>query len=277
MRCYENMSYAQIAEAMGMSELGCRLLFIRAKKKLQRRLYSLGYGQKSLLLALVLFGKLTAPSEAAAAQICITPSLVSAGGVAAGIAWITSKTVLTLIAGGVVVAGVATLSSHLSDSQTTGSLPSSTIEKSPVSAYPTLIHEGYFFFPRGKQGPVLTRLLVHEENRTMQVLQNDTGNYHYDASQQAVTIVNQHYWKPDLSVMTLPTDSPDLESFLAQREDRKPKSHLIISNSPNLFVVTSDEGEQQPFSCRGRYMEKPSRDAAKSRLCTARPLKNRPG
>ncbi|MHC4527520.1 MAG: RNA polymerase sigma factor, partial [Planctomycetota bacterium] len=36
MRCYEEMQYRQIAELMGCSELGVRMLFYRAKKSLER-------------------------------------------------------------------------------------------------------------------------------------------------------------------------------------------------------------------------------------------------
>lgn len=250
MRCYEKMSYGQIAEIMGISELGCRLLFIRAKKKLQGKLFRLGYGQKSLLMALVLFGKSTAPSGATAAQISITPAVLSGGVMATGIATVTSKAALTMAAGGIVVAGTITMASHSFQSRPIEpALGNSVTTPMNVSAGNDIhTNEGYFFFPQGKYGPVLTKLMIHDGDNFVQKLQNDTGNYSYDAKRQAVTINNYHYWKSDLSVMSLPTDSTNLESFLAQIEGRKPRPRTINANSPNLFIVASFEGEHRDSS-----------------------------
>lgn len=247
LRCYENMSYGQIAKIMDMSELGCRLLFVRARKKLQHQLFHLGYGQKSLLTALVLFGKWTAPSEAAAAQVSITPALLSGGTLATGISLVTGKAAMTAAVGGAVVVGVVTMANPPFESRTTE--PASTTytitSENIPSATKKHINEGYYFFPEGRQGPVLTRLIIHEADNTIQELQNDRGNYSYNVGQQVVTINNYHYWKPDLSVMSLPTDSTDLESFLAQVESRDPCPHEIKSNAFNLFIVASGKKEDQ--------------------------------
>lgn len=257
MRCYENMSYSQIAEVMDLSELGCRLLFVRARKKLQHKLFRLGYGQKSLLTALILLGKLTAPSEAAAAEVCVTPAMLSGGVIATGIAMVTSKTALILAAGGVVAVGAVTMTSH--------SLDLGRIEPAMENVFVTSvnapansrthINEGYYLFPQGKQGSVLTRLMLHEGNNTIQKLQNDTGNYSYCSGQQVVTINNHHYWKSDLSVMSLPTDNAELESFLAQTEHRKSCSHTIEFDATNLFVVVSGEAENQNISFAVKHYE----------------------
>jgi RNA polymerase sigma-70 factor (ECF subfamily) len=101
LRCYDDMSYSQIADVIGVSELGGRLLFYRAKKKLQKQLFKSGLGKKSLLAALILFGKMTAPNEAVAAEICVTSSKLGVGVIAATIAVATTKTAITLTAGGV--------------------------------------------------------------------------------------------------------------------------------------------------------------------------------
>jgi RNA polymerase sigma factor (sigma-70 family) len=250
MRCYEKMPYSEIAKVMSMSELGCRLLFVRAKKKLQHKLFRLGYGQKSLLVALVLFGKLTAPSEAAAADVCITPGMLGGGAVATGIAVMSNKAILILAAGGAVVAGTLSVTNHSSDLKTNQSnLPVfSATSKNSIIDNRTHVDHGYYFFPRGKQGPLITRLVVHDGQNIVQKLQNDAGNYSYDTRRQVVTVDNYHYWNSDLSVMRLPTDNADLESFLAQIEGRMPYSHAIKSDSLNLFVVASGDEEQQDVS-----------------------------
>ena len=44
MRCYDDMSYSEIAESLGSSEFGTRMLFIRAKRTLQKELSRNGFG-----------------------------------------------------------------------------------------------------------------------------------------------------------------------------------------------------------------------------------------
>jgi len=94
LRCYEEMDYADIAEVMECTEFTARVLFFRAKKALARQLARNGFGRGSLLIALVLFGKLTAPNPAAAAQVTISASSLKVGTAAtlAGLATSTGPT-----------------------------------------------------------------------------------------------------------------------------------------------------------------------------------------
>ncbi|MBN2181041.1 MAG: sigma-70 family RNA polymerase sigma factor [Sedimentisphaerales bacterium] len=94
LRCFQNLSYNEIALATGGSELQARLLFFRAKRSLRHKLASRGYKKKGQLLsALSLFAALTAGSSrsaSAAASINAAALNVSAGTAALGIA--TTKT-----------------------------------------------------------------------------------------------------------------------------------------------------------------------------------------
>jgi len=250
MRCYEKMPYSQIAEIMNASELGCRLLFVRAKKQLQKKLFRLGFGKESLLVGLMLFGKLTAPSEAAAAGISVTSATLSAGGLAAGIALVTSKAVLTIAAGGAVVTGVWAMTAEHSNSELYASASvGGSAAVSAVQQHHATLQEGYYFFPQGKQGAVMTRLtLTEDDGHSTQILQNATGNYFYSPQHQAVEINNFHYWKSDLSVMTLPTDSPGLETFLAGVENRSANARPDITDSVNLLCVSTYENDSDRLS-----------------------------
>ena len=67
LRCFEQLSYAQIAEVMECKELRARVLFFRAKQMLHRRLTKRGFDKGLLLTGLGLFGLLTAPVESASA------------------------------------------------------------------------------------------------------------------------------------------------------------------------------------------------------------------
>jgi len=79
MRCYDGMSYAEIAESMGCTEFGSRMLFLRAKKASKGSWPAAGLRKGSLLMALVVFGKMTAPTKVAAAQIAVTAATVDVG------------------------------------------------------------------------------------------------------------------------------------------------------------------------------------------------------
>lgn len=60
LRCYDQLSYAEIASVTGGSELQARLTFFRAKQALKRQLGRRGIKRDSLLTALTLFGSVTA-------------------------------------------------------------------------------------------------------------------------------------------------------------------------------------------------------------------------
>ena len=83
LRCYEQMSFAQIGEMIGCKELRARVLFFRAKRSLHRQLTRRGFSKGLLLTALGLFGVLTAPAEGAPAAAAVTASSLQTGPVAA--------------------------------------------------------------------------------------------------------------------------------------------------------------------------------------------------
>ena len=65
LRVFEQLRYSEIAVVMQCSELGARMLFIRARSALRKRLSDHGISKTLMIMCLGLFGKLTAPSEAA--------------------------------------------------------------------------------------------------------------------------------------------------------------------------------------------------------------------
>ena len=95
MRCYDGMSYSEIAESMGCSEFSTRMLFMRAKQSLHKELSRNGFGRGSLLAALVVFGKMTAPSKAAAAQLTVSAAAMKVG-LLAGVAGVATTKVALL-------------------------------------------------------------------------------------------------------------------------------------------------------------------------------------
>ncbi|MEN6338198.1 MAG: sigma-70 family RNA polymerase sigma factor [Phycisphaerales bacterium] len=75
LRCFEQMSFAEIAELMGCKELRARVLFFRARHSLSRQLSRRGLHKGLLVTALGLFGLLTAPTDTASASTVTAASL----------------------------------------------------------------------------------------------------------------------------------------------------------------------------------------------------------
>jgi len=79
LRCFQELSYAEIAQTMGNSELAARLLFHRAKRSLVRQLARDGLRKSQLPLALTLFAAATvAPLEKASAA-AVTAAAIHTG------------------------------------------------------------------------------------------------------------------------------------------------------------------------------------------------------
>ncbi|MBN2131874.1 MAG: sigma-70 family RNA polymerase sigma factor [Sedimentisphaerales bacterium] len=251
MRCYDQMSYAQIARLMHRSEIAVRALFYRAKKALARRLSAHGLGRHSLLLALVVFGKVTATSEAAAAQVSVTAPTVTVGPLAALVALLTGKaTVITALSAAALIAGSVTVGHYRAPGSVVASrfVGSEALPAAPWTNQPgTAEQECWHYFPQGPDGAVMTRLLEYDSpgaTPCCRILENQYANYHYDHRQKAVRIDNHRAWKPDLSVKRLPTDSAALSEFIAQVEGRPSDMELTASGRSGLLILCKRQGRK---------------------------------
>jgi len=83
LRCFENLSYGQIAGILGGSELKSRLLFFRAKHSLKSQLERHGFKRDSLLAALTMYAGLTVGEgkKVAAGEVVLASSLETGLGV----------------------------------------------------------------------------------------------------------------------------------------------------------------------------------------------------
>jgi len=244
MRCYENMSYAQIASIMEASELNVRLMFYRGKRQLERHLSRHGFGRGALLSALVVFGKMTAPDSAAAAGISVAPSMVEVGAVASAIGLLTTKAaVVSLAAAGIMTAGAI---------MTVG--PSGTAEMPIVSQSTEAVsatanpkvsasYEHWHYFPEGAGGPVMTRLVQVDDkgHSSCQWLENDSGSYRYETGSGIVHVANHRSYNEDFSVRRLPTDRYDLTAFLNEIEGRDVLAGRLAGQRGSMLVVTSGD------------------------------------
>ena len=235
MRCYDGMAYSDIAEALGCTEFSTRMLFLRAKRSLQRELSRNGFSKGTLLAALMLFGKMTAPSKAAAAQISISAAAMKVG-VVAGVAGLaTTKTaIISLTAAGALTAGVVTTSHSWKNAEN----PNAVLSGAQVVGQNDNANEEYwYYFPQGPSGPLMLRgnAKTPDGGSSWQVLQNDRDNYYY--SDNRVHINNHRMWASDLSVLTIPTDDPGMIDFICQMEDRPNNMDRISATGRGLLVV----------------------------------------
>ncbi|MFC1634165.1 RNA polymerase sigma factor [Planctomycetota bacterium] len=237
MRCYDGMAYSDIAESMGCSEFSTRMLFLRAKRSLQRELARNGFSKGTLLAALVLFGKMTAPSKAAAAQISISAAAMKVGAVAGIAGLATTKTaIISLTAAGALTTGVVTTSNTWKQAENPNSAISSTQQ---VGQNSNANEEYWYYFPQGPSGP----LMLRGSSKTLggdtswQVLQNDRDNYYYSDSR--VNINNHRKWADDLSVLTVPTDDVGMVDFISQIEGRPNNVGRITAKGRGLMVVAA--------------------------------------
>jgi RNA polymerase sigma-70 factor (ECF subfamily) len=248
MRCYEQMEYSEIAELMHCSELGVRVLFHRAKKSLEKALGRRGLGKGFLLTALVLFGKLTAPTEAAAAHVSVTAATAKVGVVAALATMAGSKTaVVSLATAGVLAAG--TIVATLGPDKITATTP----DKPATDAYAAdqvtdarSAEECWYYFPKGPDGPVMMRMMSTESRRKQSRCawrQNDHANYHFDKAKNAICINNYRIWRTDLGVWRLPTDSAELTQFLARVEGPGRQMQYVTGAGDGLLIITGAEAD----------------------------------
>jgi len=246
LRCYEGLKYSEIAEVIGCSETGAQMRFLRAKKTLAKQLSRCGFGRGSLLMALVLFGKMTAPSEAAAANITVTAAVLKVGSAASVAAIAFNKaTIVSLTAVGTLAVGTMVATSG------TGKPLATSEEKLLRSSYVTDQavqvsmgnSECWYYYPPNANGAVMMRFKSDTDGRRSycQWLQNDQANYYKHKS--TMYINNYRMWASDLTVRRLPTDSPQLRDFLSRIDGKTESLEYVPSDGSGLLVVVKQDAD----------------------------------
>ena len=236
MRCYDEMGYAEIAKTLGCSKFAAQMLFYRAKKSLKKQLARRGFGKGSLLMALVLFGKITAPSEVAAASVSVTAVTTKVGVMAALVSIMGSKAaVLSVTTAGVLVVGTIVATSG----------PDGTANKPKNKAAANLSvtakvarpqGEYWYFFPEGAGQAVMMQQIKQSRR---QWLQDEYANYYNQNN--TISIRNYRCWHSDLSVWRLPTDRPELTDFLSRVEGSSIEMEYVTNKDSGLLVIASSK------------------------------------
>jgi RNA polymerase sigma-70 factor (ECF subfamily) len=250
MRCYDHLSYAQIGRLMGCSEIGTRALFYRAKKALAHQLSHHGLSKSALLLALVVFGKMTAVSQATAAQVSVPAASLAVGPLGTLLGAATSKAAVVTCAVAAVSVG-ATLVATYPPAGSSGGWSDGNPSRSPVSWLQTesaRARECWYYFPDGPDKSVMVRLTESDRSGTNPVcliLENQHANYYFQSATNTVFIRNHHVWQEDLAVRRLPTDPPELTQALTYLDLGRSSA---LGGPPDTFY-TRDQGRNLLVVC----------------------------
>jgi len=249
MRCYDQMQYSEIAKVIGCSEFAAQKLFFRAKKSLKKQLARHGFSKGSLLMALVLFGKLTAPSEAAAAGISVTSATVKVGAAASVAAIAASKTAILSLttAGALTVGTIVATSGSESGIVASGEKPTGNSYVIPQAVQAEKGSQEYwYYYPSKANNTIMMQVKGADakgQNSYCQYLQNAEGNYYYDGQKKTVYIKNYRQWQKDLSVWRLPTDTFELSQFLTKIDGRKRLTEDVYRSQSGLLLVVKQPGK----------------------------------
>jgi len=193
LRCYDNLSYDQIAGIMGGSELKARLLFFRAKHSLKSQLERHGFKRDSLLAVLTMFASLTLGTgkKAGAGEVVLASSLETGLGI--GLAsLITTKTALA----GVCVLFIAGFTASMIKPG-----PSSNIDVKELYShlYPLLDQEEFAAPSRviGAHDPERDGFLVIDQDRPqtpVQQLQTDQIRIDLVNQPRMGLVLPTHHW-----------------------------------------------------------------------------------
>ncbi|MBP7053893.1 MAG: RNA polymerase sigma factor [Phycisphaerae bacterium] len=249
MRCYEQMSYSQISEAMGCTQLGARAMFYRAKKSMARLLNSHGIDKTALPIALLVFGKLSATSEAAAASISITASTLRVGPWAVLAVAATRHSIVTALIG---VAALGTGGLLAGRSAIGFDDPRQAIVLAEIDATRAVSQNApcWYYYPPGSGEAVLIRT----GGRTIaysQWLQEQQANFYRQGD--TIHIRNHRQFAPDLAAWRLPTDPPALRSFLQAQDHGDPDLQYVASSSRGLLVAVEQAQAGRPRQATLNY------------------------
>lgn len=242
LRCYEKMSYADIAEEMETSNISARMMFYRAKKVLGKKLSKKGMSRTALTAAIVMFGQLTGPDAASAGAMGISGGLLKVGGAASVAAVITGKTFVSIFVAVSVLTAAAILpmKSKMRSSQrgfeAGNNFP---VQNAGSDGAFNSEMQGWYYYPEKGEDAVMTRLT---KNGKPFVLQNGGANYHFCGGR--VKIKNYNHYNSDYSVKVLPGDDLTVLKYFEHNSGLNfDDFEGVINGQSGLLVKVSFEDE----------------------------------
>ena len=253
LRCFDQLSYGDVALTMNCSEVKARVLFYRAKEALKKQLDRQGVKKGMLVMCLGLFGKITAPADATPATVTVAAGSMNAGLTAALLANLTIKTVVFIV--GAITLGTATVGtvSRLSQPALTPRQEVTTLHfttqlrfsgPGASSSLSKGAYEQWFRFPDGVDGPMFFRTQrwdPQQKNRLCAWLQNGEANYYFESGAKKLYLSNDRVYWSCLKVRRLPTDDAEFTNFLASVEGSDPKLTYQRNRRSGLLLAAVDD------------------------------------
>lgn len=254
LRCFEQLSYSEIAVAMECSEVRARVLFYRAKQALKKQLTHQGLKKGLLLMCLGLFGRLTAPARAAtvtvsanSVKVGVMTAVIATAGTKLGIATVAAAAIGLATVGGISVLSEPPLpkKSEVKSINYTTQLRGTS--QGLTSSLSKGAYEQWYYCPDGIDGPMFMRMQRWDAKQTNKLcawLQNGDGNYYYYCTDNKVYINNYRVFWSSLRVRRLPTDTAEFTNFLSEIEgdlsgveyNRDSQTGLLRSAIDDRFV-----------------------------------------
>ena len=250
LRCFDQLSYADIAVAMDCSEVRARVLFYRAKEALKRQLSRQGLGKGMLVTCLGLFGKATAPAEAAESTGAVTTASTQVGLSTVAIA---NAAPIAALAAVIAIAVGLTASNHAPTPQENApAAPPRQVQnlhfttqlqntgEEAENSQSKGAYEQWFHFPEGLDGPVYFRMQrwnAHQTEKLCSWLQDAHANYYYESGQGRIHINNYRVFWSSLRVRRLPSDDAEFTAFLDLVEGDM--GDMVYTRAPETGMLAS--------------------------------------
>lgn len=266
LRCYENLSYTEIASIMECSETAARIHFFRGKNELRQHLKRKGITTIPMFLGLLdLFGQVTSPAEAA---VTVSATTLKVGPLGTIIGLGLSKIgifLLSLIGAVAVLSGTQLLQSDRAvsfsrngDNQvksyhfTKHAWKDAYIPTANLRMGRSLskgAYEQWFFFPEGIDGPLLKMVQRWDpevENKLCSWLLNEQGQHYYHSGENIIYLLDTPL--AQRRTARFPCDDQEFCDFLDKVEGieegleyiRDPKTGLLIQIVDRRFANAKD-------------------------------------
>ena len=254
LRCFEDMSFKTISQIEQTGEVYARVLFHRALEKLRIALRKQGFRKASLVLALTMFGRLTATSKAVAIATSVKAGTVTGAHAAKGV--IASKILKTLstasvhqimttvavVATAIIIVTAATMGPLRSNvtsahyfiqgaipvvNQNTNTIPGNGRVSSSLFGYEFCelqskkryqtegVYENKLYMPQGPEGPILRSMQRWNTQQTDKLSSwVQDGSGNYYYNSREGKKYITNY---PLRMLILPTDPPEFVEFIFSR------------------------------------------------------------
>jgi hypothetical protein len=162
----------------------------------------------------------------------------------------TTKTAIISLSTAGLIAGAVAVTSGPPDAslQTAGQNSGNPQSFAPLGQKQNGNEEYWYYFPEGPGKPMMMRVKAGPESARphAQFLQNDQANYYFDDN--VIYINNHRMYDAHLSVLRLPTDTPQLSSFLDQIEGGggTQKMQYVPGSAKGLLVIAARSAEHGP-------------------------------